>query len=429
MRLLNASLKSYLSYSVLIVLIGTPVGFLVIREILQEEVDELLKTKLVEFTSHIKTFEYLDDLEVDLDVMDKLSYDLDIRPDRMYDPKQLYTTVSVYDSIEREIKPYRQLTSGLLVRGQPYALKLRMSLVENDELISVLGIVMAAVIVLLTAGLFFINRALSKAILSPFYNTLQKLKAYELDKGHAFEYDESRIIEFNDLNQALRLLTEKNRLAFEQQKAFIENAAHELQTPLAIFQSKLDLLMQSHDLTEEQAILVKDMMGTNQRIARLNRSLLFISKLENEQFLEKEPVDVDALLREALQNFHFLTDTSAITTTAEIENCTLYSNKYLIEVLLSNLVRNAYQHNIAKGHVAVKLTKQEFVIRNSGDSQALRPGSLFKRFVKGKANSDSTGLGLSIAEKICRLSGFSISYSFVNNEHVFTVSFEGGPIA
>ena len=303
MRLLNASLKSYLFYSILIVLVGTPISFIMIREMLEEEVDELLKTHLTEFVTHIKGFEYLDDLELDLRVMDKLSYDLDVRPDSLNNQTEFYQTIALFDSLDHEIKPYRELTSSIIVKGKPYALTIRMSLVKYDELIYVIGIVMGALIIFLAIGLFFINRSLSKKILSPFYNTLQKLKAYQLDQGDAFQFEDTNIVEFNDLNHAIRLLTEKNEQVFLQQKTFIENASHELQTPLAIFQSKLDLLMQSHDLTEEQALLVKDMMATNQRIAKLNRSLLFISKLDNDQFLEKEQIDVAALLQDSLSNF------------------------------------------------------------------------------------------------------------------------------
>jgi signal transduction histidine kinase len=422
MRLLNASLKSYLFYSVLIVLVATPVGFLVIRQVLEEEVDELLRTHLAEFGSHIKNFEYLDDLPVDLTVMDRLSYDLDIRPDSS-DWGERYENVAIYDSLDHEVKPYRQLTSRIFVKTAPYALTIRMSLVENDKLVFVVGIVMTALIVFLTLGLFLINRALSKKVLSPFYNTLQKLRAFQLDKGEAFQYEQSKVIEFNDLNQAIRLLTEKNVQVFQQQKTFIENASHELQTPLAIFQSKLDLLMQSHDLTGQQAQLVKDMIVTNQRIAKLNNSLLFISKLENDQFLEKEEIDLSGLLEDSLQNILSFTDSSRITTTSNIKRCVLLNNRYLMEVLIGNLLRNAYQHNTANGRVTVALNERELIVRNTGEKQAIAPDQLFKRFMKDNTGSKGTGLGLSIAEKICQLSGYTIRYAYSNEEHIFTVLF------
>ena len=423
MRLLQVSLRSYLFYSVLLVLIATPASFITIHHILQEEVDESLKSRATQFARHIKTFEYLDDLAVDMGVMDELSYDLDIKPVASFNDKYIYSTVSLYDSLDEEIKPFRELTTSVLVLNKPYRLSIRTSLVENEDLVFVIGMVMAALMILLTGGLFLINRSMSQKIWSPFYNTLHKLKAYELDKSEAFAYEESRIAEFDDLNNAIRSLTRKNKQVFQQQKDFIENASHELQTPLAIFQSKLDMLMQSQDLTEKQALLIQDMIATNQRIARLNKGLLLISKIENEQFLEKENVDMALLLHESIDNFLILTESSRISTQSDLHECIVHGNKMLLEILINNLMRNAYQHNIPGGQIIVVLQRHQLDISNSGETLKISTDQLFERFYKGKVSSGGTGLGLAIVKKICDLSGYTISYQYTEGMHHFSAIF------
>lgn len=253
MRLLQVSLRSLLLYSLVLVVISIPVSLFSIREILNEEVDESLTLNSEQFLEHIKNFEYLDDLETDLHVLDQLSYNIHIKPTTQTISKNSFETVMHYDSIEHEERPFRQLSSNVIVKGKPYLLTISMSLVDNDDLIIAIGIVQIILIVLLTGGLLFINRSLSKKLWTPFYKTISRLKAYELDKNEAFEVDKTNIIEFDDLNKAIGNLTERNRKVFLQQKEFIENASHELQTPLAIFQSKLDILMQSSALSESSA--------------------------------------------------------------------------------------------------------------------------------------------------------------------------------
>jgi len=343
MRLLNVSLKSFLFYSLLLVLIGIPTSFLSIRAILEKEIDNSLHRQQEEFVEHIKNFEYLDDIDVDLHVFDELAYDQDIEPADHYQEGETFRTIAVYDSIDREVNPYREVTSYFKVRNRAYKIAIRTSLVESKALVIVISVVQTILMVLLLGGFLLINSSLSKRIWNPFYKTLSKLKAYELNKKEPFQYEDSNIAEFDDLNAAIRSLTNKNMEVFQQQKEFIENASHELQTPLAIFQSKLDLLMQDDALTEEQATLVKDLINVNQRLSKLNKSLLLLSKIESGQFIDKESIDVAQVLRDSISNYLELTGTGSINI-LEASPYILQGNRTLIEILINNLVRNAFQH-------------------------------------------------------------------------------------
>lgn len=423
MRLLQFSLRTLLLYSLVLVVISIPVSLFSISEILNKEVDETLELHAEQFVKHIKTFEYLDDLETDLLVLDQLSYNIHIRPTEQPLPATVFQTVQFYDSLENEQRPFRQLSSGILVKGKPYILTVTLSLVDNEDLLIAIGIVQALLIILLTAGLLFINRSLSKKLWKPFYRTLEHLKAYELDKNQAIEVEKTNIIEFDDLNKTVGSLMDRNRKVFLQQKEFIENASHELQTPLAIFQSKLDILMQQPDLSESYAETISELEATAQRMNRLNKDLLLLSKIENEQFSERKTVDLEQVLRELLRNTAPAAEARGITITTSLSPLKFSSNKTLLEILASNLLHNAVRHSPEGGTINITLVHHTLDIFNTGEPLSMEAGKMFERFSKETSNTASTGLGLAIVKKICDLSGYTLRYSYENGSHKFSVRF------
>lgn len=423
MRLLQVSLRSLLLYSLLLVVISIPVSLFSLREILNEEVDESLLLNSGQFLKHIKNFEYLDDLETDLTVLDQLSYNIHIKPTSGPTPENRFQTVLLYDSVEHDERPFRELSSAVIIKGKPYLLTISMSLVDNNDLIMAIGTVQVALIILLTGGLLLINRSLSKKLWKPFYKTISQLKAYELDKNESIVIEKTDIIEFDDLNKTIGSLTDRNRKVFLQQKEFIENASHELQTPLAIFQSKLDVLMQHPELSESHAKTIEELEATAQRMNRLNKNLLLLSKIDNEQFIEKENIDMDKVIHELLNKIHPIADMNSLTLTHSLQAGSISANKTLLEVLITNLFHNAVRHTPTKGTIHVKFGDKKFEISNSGQPLQLNPEKIFERFRKDTTNSESTGLGLAIVKKICDTCSYELSYNYINGLHVFSVAF------
>lgn len=423
MRLLQLNLRSLLLYALLLVVVSIPVSLLSIREILKEEVDESLKLHRDQFVTHIKRFEYLDDLETDLHVLDQLTYDINIKPFDRPTPSESYQTVTLYDSMEHEDRPFRELSSSVLIQGKPYLLSIKMSLVDNDELLFAIGSVQIVVVIVLALGLILINRSLSQKLWKPFYKTLHQLKTYEIDKNETLEAETTNILEFDDLNKAVSSLTDRNRKVFLQQKEFIENASHELQTPLAIFQSKLDVLMQSPTLSEGEAATILELESTAQRMARLNKNLLLLTKIDNEQFSTKELVDIPQVLEGILSNLKPLADLQDICVETSLEQLIVQANRTLIEVLLTNLVQNAIRHTKAKGKVSLQLTGQTFRIANTGTPLKMDHRKMFERFSKESGSPASSGLGLAIAKQICDSNAYELTYAYKTGEHVFSVKF------
>jgi signal transduction histidine kinase len=95
----------------------------------------------------------------------------------------------------------------------------------------------------------------------------------------------------------------------------------------------------------------------------------------------------------------------------------------LLDVLLMNLIKNAFLHTNSEGTVHIRSTDSSFIIRNSPAGEEIPKDKLFQRFSKQSTNKQSWGLGLAIAKRICDINGWSLEYKFHNNEHVFEIHF------
>jgi len=422
MRLLQVSLRRSLVFSLILLLISIPVSLITIRELLNDEVDESIAAQADQFIQQIHSFEYLDDLETDLTVLDKLSSNIHIRP-ATGKIHSNYRTLELYDSIDHEMKPFRRFETSVDVKGKPYKLVVRMSLVENNALIRAIGLVQLFVSVLLVTGLLFLNRGLSRKLWKPFYKTLDNLKAYELDKNEGMSTEESNIIEFNDLNKAVSHLVKRNRETFLQQKEFIENASHELQTPIAIFQSKLDSLMQSPNLTQQDADTISELESTTQRMSRLNKNLLLLSKIDNDQFIDKEDIELSSLIRLQSKTLQTMVETGELSIKLNLEPSVVRANKTLVEVLITNLIHNAIRHSVRGSQIIISTGIGEFSVTNQGADRAIDLDKMTQRFSKDSRDPASTGLGLAIVKKICDASHLALSYSFNQSLHTFSVRF------
>jgi signal transduction histidine kinase len=423
MRLLQVNLRGLLLYALILVLISIPVSMVSVQALINEEVDESISHQADQFLQHIKGFEYLDDITTDLEVLDQLSYNVHIKPFSGPAISKTFETVTLYDSIDSEVHPFRQLSSSVTIKDKPYLLTVRMSMVDNDDLVMAIGLVQITLSILLIAGLLLLNRSLSQRLWKPFYKTLDQLKAYELDKSESIPIEPSRIDEFNDLNKTVSHLTERNRKVFLNQKEFIENASHELQTPIAVFQSKIDTLMQSPNLTQSEADTLTELESSAQRMARLNRNLLLLSKIDNDQFLATEQVDVSGLISKQIATLQPMAQIDGIAITSQVSPLSISANKTLIEVLITNILNNAIRYSDKQSTVTVSLQNHTFSVSNKGSELKMDSTKMTDRFSKESNNPNSTGLGLAIVKKICDTFGYKMTYDFADNTHTFSIAF------
>lgn len=420
MKLLQKTIRSYFVYSVFILLVAIPVFYYVIQRIVREDVDEdLLATKLIlktKISAALKnsTIEHLNFLDKNISVT-KTDYR------REFDS---LITMDIYDSVSAEMVPYRILKSNFNTDNRSYLLQIKTSLVDNDDLIQSIVNVQVILLLLLLGGLFIINSSLSRRIWKPFYITLDKLRNYKVERHTSLALTKSSVNEFNDLNASLEELTLRTHQSYLSQKEFTENASHEMQTPLAVFQSKLELLMQTSPLNEEQAQLMGELADASRRMVRLNKSLLLLVKIENHQFQESESITVGKLIEDYLRQYNPQITQKKIAVSLKLQpEMMIAANRALIETLIINLLGNAIRHNQTNGSINIFLDSHSLIIQNTWKSSALDESRLFRRFQKNSGDSSSIGLGLEIIKQICNLYGFQISYQFIDGLHSFTILF------
>lgn len=280
------------------------------------------------------------------------------------------------------------------------------------------------IILILLIGLFIITKRLSITLWKPFYDTLEQIEEFEIDKSSNSKLAANSIEEFNRLNLAINKLIEKNTRIYKSQKEFIENAAHELQTPIAIFKGKLETLLQRDDVTEEQFEILDKLNDTTTRLNRLNKNLLLLSKIESKQYNIPEEVLLNKVIANQLDFFkeQALAKNISINTALE-PNTLVKTNLFLSEILISNLFLNAINHNTANGSINVVLHENSLVFSNTGISKSLETDKLFERFSKVNPSSKGNGLGLSIIKKIVENNNWEVIYSYKDKLHIFEIRF------
>ena len=338
--------------------------------------------------------------------------------------KDFYSDTLIYEAVDQEWDEFRKLTSTLKWKGNAYRLDIVVARMETHEIVASILQSLLVVFVLMVAAFYFTTRYFSRKLWEPFYHTLQQLNLFEIDQSKELELRTTRIEEFVLLNKSILDLTNRTRSTFHNQKQFIENASHEMQTPLAIAQSKLELLIEDPHLTEQQAEIIQTLINSTQRLARLNKTLLLLSKIDNQQFLEKETVQIKTLLDEIMPNFEEQQENSKINVRIVVKtNASLLANKTLVDLLLTNLVKNAFFHNRPNGSILIDVDDHHFFITNTSLSPAIPNEKLFQRFHKQSVAKDSWGLGLAMVKKICDMNQWRISYQFSEGQHAFTILF------
>lgn len=333
-------------------------------------------------------------------------------------------TIIYYQNTKQSL-PFEVLTSAYSWNGKIYLLSTYVSSKEIHHLVIKVFATEAVILLLLLLTVVIVNKKSSRSLWAPFFATLQKVNQYDIIRNQNTDLPPSTgTAEFDELNKVITSLIGNVNQAYHQQKHFVENASHEIQTPLAIIRSKLELLINQPELTEKAALLLSDITDANDRLSQMNHTLLLLAKIENNQFPDVEEINISNRLQNIINNYrnHYNGNVPDIVKNVHSEK-KVVANQSLIEILLSNLVKNAVEHNQPGGAVIITLTDAALSIKNTGAEPETEPETLFERFRKGSHKSKTTGLGLAMVKQICLLYHYSINYSYRNGWHEVTVEF------
>jgi signal transduction histidine kinase len=321
-----------------------------------------------------------------------------------------------------EYESGRGLISSVTVGNKYYKILIIVSKVETEDLIRIIFSITVGVILLLLLVLVVMNRLILNRLWQPFYNIMNELRLFNIADTHEIPKLKTSIDEFNELNNTVVDMAAKAKLDYHDLKTFTENASHELLTPIAVINSKLDTLIQTENFSERQSKLLNDLYSAVSRLNRLNQSLLLLVKIENRLVHDKQQINLRELVEEMIMQFEEIFNDKELKLTYTLNDKEIHASRYLVEILLSNLISNAIRHNQHGGSIIINLNEESLIIKNTGDNASLPDEKIFTRFHKS-SGSEGSGLGLTISRQICENFGFKLEYLFEGSFHTFIVKF------
>lgn len=334
------------------------------------------------------------------------------------------TTRNEYDSGP---EAYRRLSTQITVANTTYSLKIyeEVAAWENISITILLSVLAGLLIWILL--LYLINQIAFERTLKPFYDTVDKLETISKPSDFVQKFPESSTYEISVLNEALNTMMLQISSTFEEQKKFIQNASHELLTPLSIIRQKSEkILSQADELDETTLKSAHDIHQTAVRLTRLSNSLLLISRVENKQYDIEEEVHINDVVGDVLDEMQdFISMKNIKVSIKEDTDAEIRGNKELIHSAIYNIVQNAVKFSPKNSTLQIWIGsgsgRYELEVSDEGPgiSNDLKR-SIFDRFKKSNGHTNKlgsnsgTGLGLSIVKSICTLHGFDYQFESPN---------------
>lgn len=334
--------------------------------------------------------------------------------------KEDYFDSTVYIQVEDEYEPVRVMKSCFMMPdGQFYELELKISTLEREDMIEAIWGYLLALFLMMFVSLLIITRYVLRKAFNPLDKLMYWLRKIQPGREVPPLENDTSIKEFKELGKAAVEMGNRSYKAYQQQKQFLENASHELQTPLAIIQNKIELMADSESMSEANMQQLSEIYSTLGRTVKLNKSLLLLSRIENGQYVESEDINIGDLINEVLEEISDIFSEKNIRVNCSSEGVfTVKMNRMLARILITNLLKNAFTHNLPNGELIVKIEPSQIVISNSGTT-GLDETKIFERFYHPQtANKESIGLGLSIVKTITASYNLLLTYSW-NGMHNF----------
>lgn len=350
----------------------------------------------------------------------------EVSPDyAMSQPNISYRDSMVYLPFKRETEPARILTT--IYRDEDdrfYELVVFTPTIEKKDLKEsilfwIIFLYLGLLLVIILVNVWVLQKSNR-----PLYRLLAWIDSYKVGaRNNQPLRNETDITEFIKLNDAAERMIKRTEEVFEEQKQFIGNASHEIQTPLAVCRNRLENMMNDDTLSEQQLEELVKTHHTLEYITKLNKQLLLLSKIDNRQFTDEQDIDVNSLIRKNLQDYEEVY--SYMNARVEIKEdgaFRLRINETLAGMLVNNLLKNGYVHNKPNGRLLIEITSSRLLFKNTGQDFALNPHLIFERFYQGQKKEGSTGLGLALVKSICDIGKLQIKYYFDEGLHCFEVS-------
>lgn len=412
MKLLSKINRTYFKYGIFIFLIADVVIILMSNYLLKDEMDQQLKleTEIIAETVRKKGGFHS---AYPTDIVQEISYsELGISSSK---------DTLIYEVNEDELVSYREFVAYKSISGRHYKIITRQMLMEFDDIFSLYTALISTVLGLIFVLVLLFTQKMNSILWGTFNKNVDLLKGYSFSSNEKLQLNTTNIDEFDDLNQVVTTMSNRLEKDYRASKEFSANAAHELQTPLAIIRNKCENLFSNEDLSEDTVQSLREIYLSTDRLSGITKALLLLAKIDHGQFNETEEISMHQLIELRLENLEdILHDRNLIVDISAPQDCQVKMDKRLASLLIQNITTNAINYSPSSKIIEIKISKNQFSISNYGESSIKHPESIFNRFYKESENSRSTGIGLALVKKIADHYGISIQYSFKDFKHLFT---------
>ena len=338
-------------------------------------------------------------------------------------PRINYYDAEVYIPEKEETEPARILTTIFQdAGGNYYELKVATPTFEKEDLLRAIFFWVVILYLLLLTTTLILTMWVFHRSMRPLYELLQWLDHYRPGQKNSRVPNNTRIKEFSKLNTAAQEAVDRVENVVEQQKQFIGNASHELQTPLAVLGSRIEWMLDKTEPNEMQAEELLKMQRSLNHIVRLNKTLLLLTKIENGQFPESRPIALGSFIEEQAELYNEIYADRGLSCETDIqEDFTVEMNESLASTLTNNLLKNAFVHSEPGSKIAIIVRPRKLSVSNDG-AQPLDADRIFDRFFQGEKKEGSTGLGLALVKAVCKYYHLGLEYRFDNGRHCFSVT-------
>lgn len=419
MKLFTIASRLYILSIVAVFTIGGLLAYFIMKSIIDTEFNEKLIAEKEQLIYELHTYQDLKDTYY-LNIGDRINLQ------EMTNQKGIKQSISdtiMYDPFERKQLPFRTLTFSDRFQNKNYKVTITKSLLPNQDLVRGISEIFLIMFGSLMISLLVLNRIISKKIWSPFFKLKDQVQAFNLSRPDMVVLEDSEVSEFQVLKEAVEAMMQQTLRDYQNLKEYTENTSHEIQTPLAIIKNKTELLLQEK-LTKNQMSEVGKIYEAATRLSKLKEGLALLTKIENNQFIKQESIDVRQFIERKLNNLQELIDIRKIKVTTKFFSALVIMMNYdLAYLLITNLLSNAIKHNIKGGNINIVLRQNVLTVSNTGVDPGVSTNELFERFKRSSTGSDSTGLGLAIVKRIVDFCKLDITYTYAVGKHSVILEF------
>ncbi len=414
MKLFDKYNRLNITATILTFVLGSCTFYFLLYFILINQLDETLQTEQQEIAAYVATHNTLPEIIKTRDQF--TSYET-------AKGKTKTTFHTVTNTSGKGEEKLREIEFTIEAGSNYYLFKVAKPLEQTESLLQVIiGVTIAMIGLILLIG-YWINRTMIRKLWQPFYQSIEQIKIYSITDLNTLKLDNVAIDEFALLNKSINELTERIQKDYTSLKDFTGQAAHEMQTPLAIIRSKLEMMMQNESVVAQNEKHIGDIEKAIHRLSRLHQSLLLLTKIENRQFMATEEIRLDQIINEKIDEYQELIETMQIVTVLNLQPVRIVMHPHLAEIVCGNLLNNAIRYNQKEGTIEIILEPGTLTITNTSPYPELDKDKIFKRFYRAGNKDDGNGLGLSIVKQIGDVAGNSIRYQYRDSKHWFLIGF------